>query len=890
MIFSKELDHEGYIRSSSIESIKKNKYLLKNDKVKIPDDINYFLITDEVTDIVLENGLYAKKIMISDDNLNTSDKTIIGAINEVKNKSHSSTSDKLKTPRNINGVPFDGTKDIVITANPNSHNQSSNTINSMTGYIKHNSGGNIIPTDSLNNAIGKIEKNLDNKLNINDKAKSSETSDTALKLTNARNINLTGNINGNATFDGTSDININTTIVNFPNIDASKITSGTINIERLPVSVLERMITVQNDSARFKLTTSQVQLGDTVKVTSTNKMYLVINESKLNEETGYEVYVAGRAAEVPWSGVTGKPSTMPNPHALTISLNGTSQGAYTGSSAKSINITPSSIGAAASSHGTHVTYAVASPLAAGTASVGTSSKLAREDHRHPLQTSVSGNAGTATKLAIARSINGTNFDGSGNITTATWGTTRTITIGNSGKSVNGDSNVSWSLNDIGAASGYEVSATTAAKANWYRIAQSGNDISNNIGLFLIQVAVSGKHSSTLLSAGISYGTATLNLDQLSHNSYNGADGISKVRIVYHTTYAKNKAYLEVYVPDASARTIKVQMLGGNLGWTLVTPSTAGSVPSGYTYKEITLYDSKIVSYGGFVGNLSGNANTASSLSTARTIILTGDVTGSVSFNGSSNVSMSTTVGNDSHSHSWTNITSKPSSFTPSAHNQSSNTITAMTGYSKPSSTSAISVSDSLNTAIGKIEKALDGKQPSGSYALSNHNHNTVYAAKSHGNHVPTTQTASNKVFLRNDNTWATVTPANIGAANASHTHSYLPTNGGTISGNLTVTGSIVSNGNVTAYSDRKLKTDIKKIDNALGKVKQINGYTFTMLGTGQRQAGVIAQELKDVLPEVVVRNQDNGYLTVMYGNIVSLLIEAIKELSNEVKELKGGRV
>lgn len=62
-----------------------------------------------------------------------------------------------------------------------------------------------------------------------------------------------------------------------------------------------------------------------------------------------------------------------------------------------------------------------------------------------------GNASTATKLVTARSINGTNFDGSGNITTANWGTARTITIGNTGKSVNGGGNVSWSLSEIGAA-------------------------------------------------------------------------------------------------------------------------------------------------------------------------------------------------------------------------------------------------------------------------------------------------------------------------------------------------------------------------------------------------------------------------------------------------------
>ena len=125
----------------------------------------------------------------------------------------------------------------------------------------------------------------------------------------------------------------------------------------------------------------------------------------------------------------------------------------------------------------------------------------------------------------------------------------------------------------------------------------------------------------------------------------------------------------------------------------------------------------------------------------------------------------------------------------------------------------------------------------------------------------------------------------IGAAASSHTHSYLPTSGGTISGNLTVTGAIVANGNVTAYSDRKLKANITKIENALDKICSIGGYTFDMLGTGQRQTGVIAQELEKVLPEAVIKN-DNGYLSVDYGRITGLLVEGIKDLKNEIYELK----
>lgn len=101
-------------------------------------------------------------------------------------------------------------------------------------------------------------------------------------------------------------------------LDASKLT-GTINIERLPAGALERCVIVADDTARLKLTTKDVQKGDTVKVTATGKMYFVIDDSKLSTEDGYTVYTAGTATSVPWSGVTGKPSTFtPSAHTHTI--------------------------------------------------------------------------------------------------------------------------------------------------------------------------------------------------------------------------------------------------------------------------------------------------------------------------------------------------------------------------------------------------------------------------------------------------------------------------------------------------------------------------------------------------------------------------------------------
>jgi hypothetical protein len=66
---------------------------------------------------------------------------------------------------------------------------------------------------------------------------------------------------------------------------------------------------------------------------------------------------------------------------------------------------------------------------------------------------LSGNASTATTLQTARTINGTSFNGSANITTASWGTARNVTIGNTTKSINGSANVTWTLEEIGASSG-----------------------------------------------------------------------------------------------------------------------------------------------------------------------------------------------------------------------------------------------------------------------------------------------------------------------------------------------------------------------------------------------------------------------------------------------------
>lgn len=170
-----------------------------------------------------------------------------------------------------------------------------------------------------------IEQLLDkaNDIDLSKYALKTDNAPTATKLQAARTIVLSGAVSGSVSSDFGGNVTISTTLSNF---DASKITSGTIDIDRLPKAALERMVVVADDTARFKLTTATAQVGDTVKVTATNKMYLVKDDSKLNTEDGYEPYTASSASSVPWSGVTGKPSTFAPPTAAASTLGGVKVG------------------------------------------------------------------------------------------------------------------------------------------------------------------------------------------------------------------------------------------------------------------------------------------------------------------------------------------------------------------------------------------------------------------------------------------------------------------------------------------------------------------------------------------------------------------------------------
>lgn len=159
-----------------------------------------------------------------------------------------------------------------------------------------------------------------------------------------------------------------------------------------------------------------------------------------------------------------------------------------------------------------------------------------------------------------------------------------------------------------------------------------------------------------------------------------------------------------------------------------------------------------------------------------------------------------------------------------------------------------------------------------------------------------TNVTANNLLLIGDGTNAFIRPTNSGSflflgANNSSNLVTIASNGNLGVGissptsRLHVQGAILASDNITAYSDEKLKYQIETIESALQLVHQLRGVRYLSKDTGKPGIGVVAQEVINVLPEVVHNN--DMYYSVAYGNMVGLLIEAIKDLSAQVEELKN---
>lgn len=165
-----------------------------------------------------------------------------------------------------------------------------------------------LASNMLPNPNGSAASGISNKLSRADHVHPIQES--VSKLTTPRAITITGAVYGSATFDGSSNVSIYSTLNGF---DASKITSGTLNADRLPeipiskipAAAMERLYVVESQSAAMSLT---IQEGDVVQIGSGGPMYFCVSESASTFATKFKVFTAGAATSVPWSGVTGAPT------------------------------------------------------------------------------------------------------------------------------------------------------------------------------------------------------------------------------------------------------------------------------------------------------------------------------------------------------------------------------------------------------------------------------------------------------------------------------------------------------------------------------------------------------------------------------------------------------
>lgn len=242
---------------------------------------------------------------------------------------------------------------------PTSHNQASNTINYMTGYTKHNSGGAISPYDSLNVAIGKLEKNLDDKPSLND------VQATINNKADKNHYHKSSDINSLSGYSKSSYIGAISPTDSL-NRALAKLENGVEEAKNKSVSISWEQI-----SGRPSSFTPNAHYQPSNTITSMEGYYIhnyggaISPSDSLNIAIGkLEKNLANKASiDHAHSGysreghthkkneISDMPSTMPNPYGLYLKLNGVNQTTYNGSNTVTINITASSVGALSTAGG-----------------------------------------------------------------------------------------------------------------------------------------------------------------------------------------------------------------------------------------------------------------------------------------------------------------------------------------------------------------------------------------------------------------------------------------------------------------------------------------------------------------------------------------------------------
>ena len=292
--------------------------------------------------------------------------------------------------------------------------------------------------------------------------------------------------------------------------------------------------------------------------------------------------------------------------------------------------------------------------------------------------------------------------------------------------------------------------------------------------------------------------------------------------------------------------------------------TIGSTSTALGGTSTTLAGLTSVTSTGFTGALTGNASTATTLATARTI-------NGTSFNGSADITIANLVSGSAQidgSQLGSNKTITVGS-TAITLGGTATTIAGLTSVTSTGFTGALTGNASTATTLATARN-INGVSFNGSADI------TVTAAAG---------TLSGATLA------AGVTASSLTSVGTLTT---LTVSGATATGALTVTGAITATGDITAFftSDKRHKNNIQTIPNALEKVTKLNGVTWEWnddvneVTKSTPKTGLIAQEVQEVLPEVV-KTRDDGFLALDYSKMMGLLVEAIKEQQIQIEELKA---
>lgn len=383
---------------------------------------------------------------------------------------------------------------------------------------------------------------------------------------------------------------------------------------------------------------------------------------------------------------------------------------------------------------------------------------------------------------------------------------------------------------------------------------------------VVTIGDSETNTGNVVIAGDISASGTMFVDTLQETTGNGSNLI---------TVNADLGIEGNLILDQASGLGKIEFQSANTAtWTIETSTdhTDLDIKKGAKYLRIDTDASQITGAGltidndllssSLTSNTSGNAATATAWASSRTVTFAnGDVTGNFSIDGSANVSdVELAVVDNSHNHTVSNITDLGTTLSGKADLAGADFTGDITfaynqeiRFGRPTPTprgngfikygSNIGGSPRIFT-IGLEDGSDASNQPNGMYI------------ELQGKSLAITNNDTAKITFSSS------------------------------SGNIVTVGDITAFGTV---SDRNRKENIVKIDNALEKVSQISGYTFNYIGDDTPMTGVIAQEVEEVLPEVVYETESpdgTQSKAVRHGNIVGLLIESIKELKAEIEELK----